>query len=110
MRMTQNRTNDNSSENIIEHVNEQELHNITGGCIGCAGIAVASTLNAASGLAQIRRAERAGREVPTTAIAQTIGHTALVAKTTSHASMSTVPCEHCIGNIARFVALKTSGL
>ena len=108
--MTQNQTNDNSSTNIIEQVNEQELQNITGGCIGCAGVAVVSTLNVLNGVAQVRVAAAADREVPGTTVAKIIAHTNLVTKAAPHASTSLVPCEHCSGNVMRFGALKIGGL
>lgn len=107
--MTQNRTNDNSSENIIEQVNEQELHNITGGCIVCTGVAAASTYHVLEGVKQVGRARRAGRDVPATAVVQTVAHADLAARAATHASLSPVPCEHCIGNITHLVTLKTAG-
>ena len=108
--MTQNQTNDNSSTNIIEQVNEQELQNITGGCIGCAGVAVASTINVLDGGAQVRDAVRADRDAPAAAVAKTIAHANLATKAALHASTSLVPCEHCSGNVTQFVALKIAGL
>ena len=101
MTQEQNSQTTDSNSNLIEHVNEEELQDITGGCVYCAGVAFASAAELGTSLAN------AVNTGSTKEAAKAVVHAGIVFDSANHFTGSLRPCQTCVTNTGLYLATKS---
>ena len=100
MTQDQNSQTINSNNHIIEQVSEQELQDITGGCIGCG---LLSGISAGEASISIRKALATGSIKEAR---NAVSHAVTAVDTFNHISPQIRPCKSCIANTLIFLTTK----
>jgi hydroxyethylthiazole kinase-like sugar kinase family protein len=100
MTQDQNPQTINSNNDIIEQVSEEELQDITGGCLGCGVLGMVAAVDGANTLFD-GAAFGSGSKIRKGVTQMAIGY-----ESASHTSRQKTPCIHCITNSALYLSTK----
>lgn len=96
-----------SSNNIIEPVNGEELQKITGGCLGCGVVTIASAAELGTSLAKAQNAAMAGSiKEATREGTKALVHGRIVLDSANNFSLARRPCQNCMNNIKLYLTTK----